>query len=105
MSEEGAVGSPSLKSTSPPRSSSTFGHQSDSLHTPSSDKGHAPNGIPAVPIVNVNGSPHFSPRVPRTAKSQAPMQEGDEATWGSNFWVTLIDPQVSGALRMQYLTH
>lgn len=36
------------------------------------------------------------PRTPRTESSQFPIvgQEGDEAAWGSNFWVTLVDPQV-----------
>lgn len=35
------------------------------------------------------------PRTPRTESSQFPIvgQEGDEAAWGSNFWVTLVDPQ------------
>jgi hypothetical protein len=33
---------------------------------------------------------------PQTKNSQFPIvgQEGDEAAWGSNFWVTLVDPQV-----------
>ncbi|KAH7920691.1 RhoGAP-domain-containing protein [Leucogyrophana mollusca] len=43
-----------------------------------------------VPEVNVNGEPVRSPR-PSVSFNGA---EGDE-TWGSNFWVTLADPQTS----------
>ncbi|KAF9467343.1 hypothetical protein BDZ94DRAFT_1287753 [Collybia nuda] len=33
-------------------------------------------------------------RTPRPRKSSIPgVVDGDEATWGSNFWVTLVDPQ------------
>lgn len=39
-----------------------------------------------------------TPRTPRTPKSsQQPANANggdDSATWGSNFWVTLVDPQV-----------
>lgn len=55
-----------------------------------------PNGAstqPAivVPQVNVNGEPLRSPRPSGTF---APSFDPDSATWGANFWVTLIDPQV-----------
>jgi hypothetical protein len=34
-------------------------------------------------------------RTPQAKNSQISVaQEGDEAAWGSNFWVTLVDPQV-----------
>lgn len=34
-------------------------------------------------------------RTPRPRKSSVPgTADGDEAAWGSNFWVTLVDPQV-----------
>lgn len=47
---------------------------------------------PAVPAVNVNGAPLRSPRPPKA--STEPGEGVDEGGWGSNFWVTLVDPQV-----------
>jgi hypothetical protein len=44
----------------------------------------------AIPIVEVNGA---VPRTGRPAKSSTG-QDGDEMGWGSNFWVTLVDPHV-----------
>ena len=64
---------------------------------PSLDKpADAPNGAstqPAivVPQVNVNGEPLRSPRPSGTFTSSF---DPDSATWGANFWVTLVDPQV-----------
>jgi len=55
----------------------------------------APNGASqsaiVVPQVNVNGEPLQSPR-PSGAFALA--FDPDSSTWGANFWVTLIDPQV-----------
>ncbi|KAK7472964.1 hypothetical protein VKT23_001068 [Stygiomarasmius scandens] len=34
-----------------------------------------------------------SPRARRQSRSSTPGQDPDEHTWGSNFWVTLVDPQ------------
>ncbi|KIJ19117.1 hypothetical protein PAXINDRAFT_8468 [Paxillus involutus ATCC 200175] len=50
------------------------------------------NGAPSdvsvvVPQVNVNGEPIRSPRPSATF-------DPDSSTWGANFWVTLVDPQV-----------
>lgn len=50
---------------------------------------------PMVPQVNVNGEPIRSPRPSGTFDSSA---EPDKATWGANFWVTLVDPQVCSIL-------
>ena len=77
-----------------PRSSATFGNQVVSPQpSTSSNKGNAPEQS------NGNGTTlHKS--IPRTQRSQKSSTlpsgpEGDETTWGSNFWVTLVDPQVS----------
>ncbi|RDB25243.1 Rho GTPase-activating protein 39 [Hypsizygus marmoreus] len=43
-------------------------------------------GVGEVPEVRVS-------RTPRPEKSSTPGQDGDDAAWGSNFWVTLVDPQ------------
>lgn len=54
-----------------------------------------------VPELNVNGSalPKESGSSPRTSKaspkiSAAPSNAEQDSGWGSNFWVTLIEPQV-----------
>lgn len=55
----------------------------------------APNGTSqlaiVVPQVNVNGEPLQSPR---PSGAFALSFDPDSSTWGANFWVTLIDPQV-----------
>ena len=47
--------------------------------------------VVVVPQVNVNGEPLRSPRPSGTF---APAFDPDSSTWGANFWVTLVDPQV-----------
>ncbi|KAL0956203.1 hypothetical protein HGRIS_002360 [Hohenbuehelia grisea] len=37
--------------------------------------------------------PAPAPRTPKSAKGWGSSAEGDESAWGSNFWVTLVDPQ------------
>lgn len=44
----------------------------------------------AIPQVNVNGEPVSSPR-PSASFGRV---DAEDARWGSNFWVTLVDPQV-----------
>ena len=61
--------------------------------TPRSDAALLP-----TPQVHVNGKPAVaatsSPNRPKSsASSHAP--ESDGSGWGANFWVTLVDPQVS----------
>ncbi|KAF7984269.1 hypothetical protein HWV62_16118 [Athelia sp. TMB] len=46
---------------------------------------------PAVPEVSINGAPLRTPRPPKTVIG--PTEAADEGGWGSNFWVTLVDPQ------------
>ena len=48
--------------------------------------------------MHVNGAPVAPVAAPalRAAKSVSGSAP-DEAKWGSNFWVTLVDPQVSRA--------
>ncbi|KAG0704734.1 hypothetical protein DFH29DRAFT_1036948 [Suillus ampliporus] len=45
----------------------------------------------AIPQVNVNGEPVRSPR----PSANLGRVDAEDARWGSNFWVTLIDPQTS----------
>ncbi|KIK39188.1 hypothetical protein CY34DRAFT_808572 [Suillus luteus UH-Slu-Lm8-n1] len=45
----------------------------------------------AIPQVNVNGEPVSSPR-PSASFGRV---DAEDARWGSNFWVTLVDPQTS----------
>ncbi|KAK0212594.1 hypothetical protein DFS33DRAFT_1370164 [Desarmillaria ectypa] len=33
----------------------------------------------------------------RQSRSSTPAQDGDDTTWGSNFWVTLVDPQTQSS--------
>jgi hypothetical protein len=54
-----------------------------------------------VPKIAINDESNITTNFPQTRtppakNSQVPIvgQEGDEAAWGSNFWVTLVDPQV-----------
>jgi hypothetical protein len=44
-----------------------------------------------IPKVNVNGEPVSSPR-PSASFGRV---DAEDARWGSNFWVTLVDPQTS----------
>lgn len=58
------------------------------------DKGKAPEQQ-SVPQVSVNGSPVAPSR--RPSKSSIVAKDGEvleESIWGSNFWVTLVNPQV-----------
>lgn len=57
----------------------------------SSDKGAEQNGT-----LSATASPQKSNlRQPRPQKASTfPALDGDETAWGSNFWVTLVDPQV-----------
>ncbi|KAK0461020.1 uncharacterized protein EV420DRAFT_1267394 [Desarmillaria tabescens] len=38
----------------------------------------------------------------RQSRSSTPAQDGDDTTWGSNFWVTLVDPQRSRRRNPQF---
>lgn len=102
--------SPDLSSApSLPRSSATFGPVEQSRRRSiSSERGKAPEtpvttstpdnahtSVASVPEVNVNGTPL---RSLRPAKGSIANGDGDEMTWGSNFWVTLVDPQVCDTL-------
>ncbi|KIM79002.1 hypothetical protein PILCRDRAFT_573568 [Piloderma croceum F 1598] len=94
-----------------PRSSATFGpadppskqstSSSDRPKTSTSDRSATSSSVKAmtmtriVPEVSVNGTPL---RTPRPVKS-APAMNGeiDDTAWGSNFWVTLVDPQTGAS--------
>jgi Rho GTPase-activating protein 39 len=77
---------------SPVPSSATFGHPAISIHSStSSDKGKSPVNGHASSVESIRPALRHRPPAP---KLPAPVQEGDEAAWGSNFWVTLVDPQV-----------
>ena len=46
----------------------------------------------STPEVHINGRPRQSR--PSTSSASASTHTHDETTWGSHFWVTLVDPQV-----------
>jgi hypothetical protein len=48
-----------------------------------------PASIASTPEVQINGRPRQS----RPSTSSASTHTHDETTWGSHFWVTLVDPQ------------
>ncbi len=96
--------------TSPPLSSPSL---SSNAHFSAYTNGHAPTkprtsnasssfrqdkAYPAsitsgsTPEVQINGRPRHSR--PSTSSASASTHTQDETTWGSNFWVTLVDPQV-----------
>ena len=50
-----------------------------------------PSSIASTPEVQINGRPRQS----RPSSSSASTNTHDETTWGSHFWVTLVDPQAS----------
>lgn len=87
-----------------PRSSATFGPVGQlRRRSTSSERDKAPESsiagstsnnprANAVSEVSVNGTPT---RAARPAKKAPTINgDGDDVAWGSNFWVTLVDPQV-----------
>ena len=54
-----------------------------------------PSSIASTPEVQINGKPSSKPRQSRPSTSSGSTHTHDDATWGSNFWVTLVDPQAS----------
>jgi hypothetical protein len=81
---------------SPTPSATTFGHQPTPNHaSTSSENGHPPavtvNGHAAAVAHDHVGKSAL--RTPRTTKATT-VAEPEETAWGSNFWVTLVDPQV-----------
>lgn len=86
MSLTETIATPPSLPASLPRSSATF------TTAPSVDR--SPSSSSATP------SPNSHLRNPRSQKSFSSIstKETDEAAWGSNFWVTLVDPQASPRL-------
>ncbi|KZV71131.1 hypothetical protein PENSPDRAFT_578322 [Peniophora sp. CONT] len=80
-------------STPSPSSSGTSGDKRKSTQV-LNDKGKAPeasgSASSSTPEVHVNGSPVRGP-TPRSTRS-VNSNGSDEAQWGANFWVTLVDP-------------
>ncbi|OAX38087.1 hypothetical protein K503DRAFT_692132 [Rhizopogon vinicolor AM-OR11-026] len=70
------IASPSLPPSAADLDPKTNGHTTDAS---------------AIPQVNVNGEPVRSPR----PSANFGRTDAEDARWGSNFWVTLIDPQTS----------
>ncbi|KAF9268778.1 RhoGAP-domain-containing protein [Marasmius fiardii PR-910] len=64
-----------------------------STSTTSNDKGKVPdlNGRQS------GGTPQKSSLKSRPSRTSTPAQENDESKWGSNFWVTLVDPQTQNS--------
>ena len=83
-------GSSILPSTSSPPQPEN--HQKDLFNTP------AASDIPPAPELHVNGKPAIAhdtngDSAPRPSRSYTTGHQ-PEGGWGSNFWVTLVDPQV-----------
>ncbi|KAK0454720.1 hypothetical protein EV421DRAFT_439534 [Armillaria borealis] len=58
----------------------------------SSAKGRASERVNGV---STPQSPTF--KSTRQSRSSTPAQDGDDTTWGSNFWVTIVDPQTQSS--------
>jgi hypothetical protein len=98
---------------SPARPSPTFRHQSASNQVSSSPvKGQ----YPAVANGNENDvalarapADNSTPRTSRPPPHVAVTNDAEETVWGSNFWVTLVDPQVTdhnfGFCHVAYTSH
>lgn len=92
--------SPSLSSNAHFSSYYTKGHPpanprpSDVSSAFRPDKAY-PASIASTPEVQINGKPSGKPRQPRPSTSSGSTHTHDETTWGSHFWVTLVDPQAS----------
>jgi hypothetical protein len=90
------LSSPSLSSNAHFTSAYSNGHKpakpraSDVSSTSRSKKTYAASPIP-TPEVHINGRPRKS----QPSTSSASTHTHDETTWGSHFWVTLVDPQAS----------
>ena len=48
----------------------------------------------STPEVHINGRPRHSRPSTSSASASTSTHTHDETTWGSHFWVTLVDPQV-----------
>ena len=98
------LSSPSLSSNAHFSSQYTNGHLpakshvSDVSSTPPPDKTY-PTSIASTPEVQINGRSRQS----RPSTSSASTHTHDETTWGSHFWVTLVDPQASFTLNSSIL--
>ena len=55
----------------------------------------------AIPDVVVNGKKQIASALRRPKSSTSNHTTGTNNEWGSNFWVTLVDPQVSTSLRLE----
>ena len=51
----------------------------------------------AIPDVVVNGKKHTASALRRPKSSASNNTTSTNNEWGSNFWVTLVDPQVSAS--------
>jgi hypothetical protein len=95
MATSPPLSSPSLSSNAHFSSQYTNGHLptkprvSDGSPISRADKPY-PASINSAPQVQINGRPKQS----RPSTSSASTHTHDDMTWGSHFWVTLVDPQV-----------
>jgi len=98
------LSSPSLSSNAHFSSQYTNGHLpakphvSDVSSSPPPNK-HHPASIASTPEVQINGRPRQS----RPSTSSASTHTQEDMTWGSHFWVTLVDPQASFTLNPSIL--
>jgi hypothetical protein len=72
-------------------------HVSDVSFTPPPDKRH-PASLASTPEVQINGRPRQSRPSTSSASVSASTHTQEDMTWGSHFWVTLVDPQASFTL-------
>jgi len=102
MATSPPLSSPSLSSHAHLSSKYANGHLPAKTHapsTPSPDKTY-PASIASTPEVQINGRP----RQPRPSTSSASTHTHEDMAWGSHFWVTLVDPQVSYHLDSYIMT-
>ncbi|KAK0473133.1 hypothetical protein EDD18DRAFT_1313999 [Armillaria luteobubalina] len=76
------------RAPSSPLPGATFPRQAST----SSAKGKASERVNSV---STPQSPTF--KSTRQSRSSTPAQDGDDTTWGSNFWVTIVDPQTQSS--------
>ena len=105
MATSSPLSSPSLSSNAHFSTQYTNAHLPAKTHvsgvsfTPQQDKTY-PASVASTPEVQINGKPR-----PRPSTSSASTHTHDDMTWGSHFWVTLVDPQASHTLIRLFFYH
>lgn len=83
--------------SSPNRSKTSDGSSNKPATSSQLDNPTNASDIPPAPELHVNGKPapahDTNPAAVRPSRSLTPGHQPEDG-WGSNFWVTLVDPQV-----------